>query len=106
MKLSVSEALARLAETHSDYQRFVEKRGFDVGLYRPENTDPQSPHSRDEVYIVASGCGNFTCEGETKAFGPGDMLCVPAGLAHRFTGFSADFATWVVFFGERSPRFF
>ena len=32
-------------------------------------------------------------------FGPGDVLFVPAGTVHRFEDFSADFATWIVFYG-------
>jgi len=33
------------------------------------------------------------------AFAPGDMLFVPAKMEHRFEDFSADFATWVLFYG-------
>ncbi len=61
--------------------------------------DPQTPHDQDEVYIVAAGTGTFLCGEERVAFGPGDALFVPAHVVHRFEDFSADFATWVVFYG-------
>jgi len=61
--------------------------------------DPQQPHRRDEVYIVASGAGRFVRGEETVAFSPGDALFVPAHMPHRFEEFSPDFATWVVFYG-------
>jgi mannose-6-phosphate isomerase-like protein (cupin superfamily) len=72
-----------------------------VELYRPEGADLQTPHTQDELYIVAAGHGHFACGGEHTAFGPGDCLFVPAGVEHRFTDFSADFTTWVIFYGPQ-----
>jgi mannose-6-phosphate isomerase-like protein (cupin superfamily) len=72
---------------------------LEVRYYAPKDSDPQTPHDRDEVYIVASGQGTFVRGGERVAFAPGDMLFVPAKMEHRFEGFSDDFATWVMFYG-------
>lgn len=72
---------------------------LEVRWYAPNGTDPQTPHERDEVYIVASGRGSFVRGAERVAFGPGDMLFVPAKMEHRFEDFSPDFATWVLFYG-------
>jgi mannose-6-phosphate isomerase-like protein (cupin superfamily) len=68
-------------------------------FYSPVGDDPQKPHTRDELYIVASGTGVFL-NGDTRhAFGPGDAIFVPAGVTHRFESFTADFQVWVVFYG-------
>ncbi len=72
---------------------------LEVKLYAPRGTDPQHPHTRDELYVVASGSGRFFRNGMEVAFGPGDMLFVAAGEEHRFVDFSDDFATWVFFYG-------
>ena len=32
---------------------------LEVEMYRPEGIDPQKPHDRDEVYLVARGTGLF-----------------------------------------------
>ncbi|MEP0547056.1 MAG: cupin domain-containing protein [Rhodothermales bacterium] len=72
---------------------------LDVEVYAPRGHDPQTPHARDEVYVVASGTGTFVRDGERVAFGPGDFLFVPAGVPHRFEDFSDDFVTWVLFYG-------
>ncbi len=69
--------------------------------YAPTGSDPQTPHDQDEIYIVASGRGTFACDGRRVAFGPGDALFAPAGAQHRFESFSADFGTWVVFYGPK-----
>lgn len=72
---------------------------LEVRYYAPKETDPQTPHDRDEVYVVAQGSGMFVRGAERVACGPGDMLFVPAGMEHRFEHFSDDFATWVMFYG-------
>lgn len=74
--------------------------------YAPKGEDLQTPHDQDEVYIVQSGTGTVV-SGQTeealarRSFGPGDAIFVPAGHVHRFVGFSADFAVWVVFWGPK-----
>ncbi len=73
----------------------------EVELYEPKDIDRQTPHERDEIYIIARGNGTFVMQaGAEVAFSPGDMLFVPANLEHRFIQFSNDFATWVFFFGK------
>lgn len=72
---------------------------LEVRWYAPRGTDPQTPHERDELYVVASGRAEFVHGAERVAAGPGDVLFVPAGMAHRFEGMSGDFAAWVVFYG-------
>jgi len=68
-------------------------------IYAPRGTDPQQPHRRDELYVVVAGSGTFFCDGARTPFAAGDALFVPAGAAHRFEDFSADFAVWVIFYG-------
>ncbi len=70
-----------------------------LGMYAPVGKDPQQPHEQDEVYIVMQGSGSFVVGDERLPFEPGDALFVPAGVEHRFEGFSDDFATWVIFYG-------
>ena len=68
-----------------------------VEIYRPVNTDTQTPHLQDELYVIISGSGEFFNNGERSAIGQGDVLFVPAGVEHRFENFTDDFATWVIF---------
>lgn len=79
-----------------------------VELYTPAGHDPQTPHTRDEIYFVARGKG-FFFDGERRlAVEPGSFIFVPAGEVHRFEEFSEDFAVWVAFYGpeggEKSSR--
>jgi len=99
-RLTVLDALARFPGP--DGERYVElfRHGtLSVELYAPRAHDPQSPHTRDEVYVVVSGQGQFLNGAERHPFGPGDVLFVPAGVTHRFEEFSDDLAVWVFFYG-------
>jgi len=68
-------------------------------IYKPEGADLQTPHSRDEAYVVISGSGTFVRGAVRTPFAAGDFLFAPANAEHRFEGFSDDFATWVIFYG-------
>ena len=70
-----------------------------AGLYAPRGEDRQTPHTRDEIYVVVSGEGEFVNDGKRIRFAPGDILFVKAYNEHRFENFTDDFATWVVFWG-------
>ena len=83
-------------------QRFavaLERGSLSIELYAPRASDPQQPHTRDEVYVVVSGRGEFVNGSDRHAFAPGDLLFVPAGVEHRFEQFTDDLAVWVVFYG-------
>jgi mannose-6-phosphate isomerase-like protein (cupin superfamily) len=73
-----------------------------VELYAPRGVDMQTPHSQDEVYVIARGTGSFR-QGHFPdvTFGPGDVFFVPAGVEHRFKDFSDDMAAWVFFYGPK-----
>ncbi len=101
LNAAIEEALIRLREAGTDYVKLIEEQRFDLGIYQPVDIDPQTPHARDELYIVAKGTGRFTCADQTKSFAPGDVFFVPAGIGHRFVDFSDDFATWVIFFAKK-----
>lgn len=79
---------------------FVFEHGtLQVKMYQPSRQDPQKPHTRDEIYLIARGSGWFVNGAERHSFQSGDMLFVPAGVTHRFEEFSDDFCTWVMFYG-------
>lgn len=70
-----------------------------VELYAPRGTDLQQPHTRDEVYFVASGSGEYVCGESRRPFGPTDLLFAAAGESHRFENFTDNFVVWVIFYG-------
>lgn len=98
-RLTPSAALAALAQTDKPFVLLFRHGTLEVEFYRPEGVDRQTPHARDEVYVVVSGSGTFVSGGTRRPFEPGEVLFVPAGVEHRFEDFTPDFATWVFFYG-------
>jgi hypothetical protein len=70
-----------------------------VKFYAPPGTDPQTPHDRDELYLVASGHATAQVGAQRYAVASGDVIFVPAREPHRFEDLSVDFAVWVMFYG-------
>jgi len=98
--LTVADGLSKLPGPKGE--RFAElfKHGtLSVELYAPRGKDPQKPHTRDEVYVVVSGSGDFIAGKERTKFNAGDMLFVAAHEEHRFENFTDDLAVWVFFYG-------
>ena len=82
-----------LADLHAEraregkpYHEFVRVPDLSVGLYvlPAGGTDPQRPHTEDEVYYVARGSGQIEVEGESRPVRAGSIIYVPARAAHRF----------------------
>lgn len=72
---------------------------MDAELYIPKGNDPQTPHERDEIYVVAKGSAQFFDGQEIIEVKKGSFIFVPAGTEHRFLNFTEEFAVWVVFYG-------
>ncbi|HEY5073969.1 MAG TPA: cupin domain-containing protein [Pyrinomonadaceae bacterium] len=99
-KITLGQALDRLPGPQAERSVSLFEHGsLVVKLYAPRGDDPQTPHSRDEVYVVAQGSGEFVCAGARQTFAPHDVLFAAAGVEHRFENFSDDFAVWVFFYG-------
>lgn len=98
-RLTVQKALERLKKQEQQFTVLFKHGTLEVEFYAPKGKDDQTPHTKDEVYVIAKGKGTFFQGGDTKPFEEGDVLFVPAGEEHRFENFSDDFATWVFFFG-------
>jgi mannose-6-phosphate isomerase-like protein (cupin superfamily) len=107
MTINPDDALQRLKDSAGLFLDVFSHGTLSVEIYKPEKTDLQKPHDRDEVYVVISGSGTFYNDGVRTSFQPGTFLFVPAGAEHRFENFSDDFSTWVLFYGPKggeAPR--
>ena len=97
--IALHDAFARLANVDQPFVTLFERGTLSVELYAPRGVDAQTPHARDEVYVIARGSGTFACAGERHDVAEGDVLFAAAGVEHRFEDFGDDFAAWVIFYG-------
>ena len=94
------DALAKVPKREErKFATVFEHGSLQVEMYTPNDVDRQQPHSRDEMYVIARGKGEFLQGDKRVRFSAGDFLFAPAGVPHRFEKFSKDFATWVMFYG-------
>lgn len=98
-RLTIGKAVQAFQQQSRPYVELFEHGSLTIEYYQPDKQDLQSPHDRDEVYVVISGHGKFQRGDEEQPFEAGEVLFVPAFMEHRFTQFSEDFATWVIFYG-------
>ncbi|HET9599108.1 MAG TPA: cupin domain-containing protein [Anaeromyxobacteraceae bacterium] len=99
-KIGLDDALKRLqAGSGTPWAEVFRHGSLQIEIFAPQGTDPQTPHRRDEIYVVARGRGWFVSGDRRIAFSAGDVLFAAAGEVHRFEKFSTDFCTWVLFFG-------
>ena len=99
-RFTIKEALRSLPGPSGERYAEIFRHGtLEVEIYAPQGIDPQTPHDRDEVYVVMQGAGSFVNGGVRHPFGPGDVLFVSANTEHRFENFRGDLVVWVIFYG-------
>lgn len=101
MHLPSSTALFNLEASGKLFLEVFRHGSLTVELYQPKEIDYQTPHDRDEVYVIVSGSGDFVLDGIRSRFLPGDFMFVAAGKPHHFENFTSDFSTWVLFYGPK-----
>lgn len=98
-KIPLKNSLEKLNRSGEKFIELFKHGSLLVEIYKPAKVDKQTPHTRDEIYVIASGSGEFILADKRTNFATGDMLFVPAGEDHRFENFTDDFVTWVFFYG-------
>jgi len=93
-----------LAQSKERYLEFVRTSSLSVGIYVLEGgaKDPQTPHTDDEIYYIASGHAHMMVDdsdGVAKRFEvrPGAIIFVPAGMRHSFYDITERLAVLVFF---------
>jgi quercetin dioxygenase-like cupin family protein len=102
----VAQLSCARAEANRSYFEFLRVPALSAGLYElPAGaTDPQQPHTEDEIYYVVRGRGLIRVGYEDHAIQAGSVIFVPANVAHRFHQIDEDLTLLVVFApAEGSP---
>jgi mannose-6-phosphate isomerase-like protein (cupin superfamily) len=97
--VSLFDAVRSLESAGKQYARLFVHGSATIEIYAPRGKDDQTPHERDELYVIANGSGTFVNGEQRMPFSKGDVLFAAAGEEHRFEDFTDDFYTWVIFYG-------
>jgi mannose-6-phosphate isomerase-like protein (cupin superfamily) len=95
----LSDLRDRRAAAGTAYLEFVRTADLSAGIYElpAGGTDPQSPHTEDELYHVIEGRATLRVGDEDRPVGPGSVVFVGAGVPHRFHSILEDLLVLVVF---------
>ena len=81
------------------YLEFLKVPDLSMGLYvlPAGGTDPQSPHTEDEVYYVVSGRAKILVANEDRDVQAGSIVYVAKNVAHHFHSIEEDLTVLVFF---------
>ena len=91
------------------YHEFTRVPDLSAGIYTLDAgaTDPQQPHTEDELYYVVAGRGMVSVGAETRPVVPGSVVFVAAAVPHRFHDIAERLELLVMFGpaeGDRAAR--
>ncbi len=95
----VSQLMDRQQASGKLYLEFLRVPSLSMGVYTlpAGSTDPQQPHTEDEVYYVAQGAASIRVGGEDRPVTAGSIVYVPARVEHRFHSITQDLTVLVFF---------
>ena len=95
----LAELISQRESSNKLYLEFLRVPDLSMGLYvLPAGaTDPQSPHTEDEVYYVVSGRAKIMVAEEDRDVQVGSIVYVAKNIAHHFHSIEEDL-TLLVFF--------
>lgn len=82
----VAELADRVIAWDQRWMEFLRVPALSMGIYNlPRGeSDPQQPHTEDEVYYVVSGRAILRVADQDHPVQPGAVVYVAAGVPHRF----------------------
>ncbi|PKB72424.1 MAG: cupin [SAR202 cluster bacterium Io17-Chloro-G6] len=102
--------MSQIAEAHSKngelYHEFLRANRLSVGLYvlGAGATDPQAPHTEDEIYYIVSGSAMIQVAGEDRPVSTGSVIYVDEHVDHRFHSITEQLKVVVVFAPPRRSQ--
>ena len=95
----LTDLMKQHAKSGRLYLEFINVPELSVGMYQlpAGGTDPQSPHTEDEVYYVARGRAHIRVADEDRPVQAGSVVYVAKNVEHRFHSIEEDLTVLVFF---------
>jgi mannose-6-phosphate isomerase-like protein (cupin superfamily) len=95
----LAQLISQRESSNKLYLEFLKVPDLSMGLYvlPADGTDPQSPHTEDEVYYVVSGQAKILVGEENQDVQAGSIVYVAKNVEHRFHSIEEEL-TLLVFF--------
>lgn len=97
--ISINEVRDIHRESDSTYLEFLREESLSMGLYSipAGQSDPQTPHSEDEVYFITAGQAKIRIADEEYSVEKGDIIFVKKHVEHEFFEIEEALETLVFF---------
>ena len=95
----LAQLISQRESSNKLYLEFLKVPDLSMGLYvlPTGGTDPQSPHTEDEVYYVVSGRAKILVADENRDVQAGSIVYVAKNVAHRFYSIEEELTVLVFF---------
>ena len=95
----LAQLISQRGASHKLYLEFLKVPDLSMGLYvlPAGGTDPQSPHTEDEVYYVVRGRAQVLVAEENRHVQAGSIVYVAKNVAHRFHSIEEELTVLVFF---------
>lgn len=95
----LAQLVSRQKSSDNFYLEFLHVPDLSMGLYvlPAGGTDPQSPHTEDEVYYVVSGKAKILVGEEKRSVEAGSIVYVAKNVEHRFYSIEEELKVLVLF---------
>jgi mannose-6-phosphate isomerase-like protein (cupin superfamily) len=95
----LADLISKQTNSSKLYLEFLKVPDLSMGVYTlpAGGTDPQSPHTEDEVYYVVNGKAQIKVADEDRAVQAGSIVYVAKNVEHRFHSIEEEL-TLIVFF--------
>lgn len=95
----LTQLISQQKDLRAAYLEFLNVPDLSMGLYvlPAGGTDPQSPHTEDEVYYVVSGKAQIQVAEESRSVQAGSIVYVAKNVEHKFHSIEEEI-TILVFF--------
>ena len=102
----IGQLISQREANNKLYLEFLKVPDLSMGLYvlPAGGTDPQSPHTEDEVYYVVSGKAQILVAEENRDVQAGSIVYVAKNVEHRFHSIEEEL-TLLVFFAPAEYSF-
>ena len=95
----LAQLISQQADSNKSYLEFLKVSDLSMGLYvlPAGGTDPQSPHTEDEIYYVVSGKAQILVAEANRDVQAGSIVYVEKNVAHRFHSIEEELTVLVFF---------
>jgi mannose-6-phosphate isomerase-like protein (cupin superfamily) len=95
----LAQLLKKRKQSNKLYLEFLKVPDLSMGLYvlPAGGTDPQSPHTEDEVYYIVSGKAKIKVADEDRDVQAGSIVYVAKSVEHKFHSIEEELTVLVFF---------